>query len=39
MDDKWSISNGFTYEYLIFELIHILKIFDWGNDIMVVIGG
>jgi len=39
MDDKWSISNGFTYEYLIFELIHILKIFDWENDVMVVIGG
>lgn len=39
MEDKWSISNGSTYEYLIFELIHILKIFDWENDVMVVIGG
>ena len=39
MDDKWSISNGFTYEYLIFELVHILKIFDWDNDVMIVIGG
>lgn len=38
MDDKWSISNGFTYEYLIFELVHILKIFDWENDVMLVIG-
>jgi hypothetical protein len=39
MDNKWAITNGFTYEYLIFELVHILKIFDWENDVMVAIGG
>jgi hypothetical protein len=39
IDDKWKISGGMTYEYLIFELVHILKIFDWENDIIVAIGG
>lgn len=39
VDDKWKISGGMTYEYLIFELVHILKIFDWENDIIVAIGG
>lgn len=39
MNNKWMVSNGWTYEYLIFDLIHILKIFDWENDIIVAIGG
>lgn len=39
MNNKWAITNGFTYEYLIFELVHVLKIFDWENDVMVAIGG
>ena len=39
LNNKWSVSNGYTYEYLIFDLIHILKIFDWENDVMVAIGG
>lgn len=38
-NDKWVISGGWSYEYLIFDLIHILKIFDWENDILVAIGG
>lgn len=39
MDNKWEISGGNTYEYLIFDLIHILKIFDWENNILMCIGG
>lgn len=39
MDDKWTISGGDTYEYVIFDLIHILKIFDWEKDTLVCIGG
>ena len=39
LDNKWEISGGYTYEYLIFDLIHILKIFDWENDYLVAIGG
>lgn len=38
-NDKWIISGGWSYEYLIFDLIHILKIFDWENDVLVAIGG
>lgn len=39
MDNKWIISGAKAYEYLIFDLIHILKIFDWENDVLVCIGG
>lgn len=39
LNNKWNICGGMTYEYLIFELIHILKIFDWENDVIVAIGG
>ena len=39
MDNKWIISGANSYEYLIFDLIHILKIFDWENDTLVCIGG
>ena len=39
LENKWLISDGWCYEYLIFDLIHILKIFDWENDVMVAIGG
>lgn len=39
MDNKWIVSGADTYEYLIFDLIHILKIFDWENDALVCIGG
>lgn len=39
MDNKWIVSGADTYEYLIFDLIHILKIFDWENNILVCIGG
>lgn len=38
-DNKWLVSGGDTYEYLIFDLIHILKIFDWENDVLLCIGG
>lgn len=38
-DNKWQIGDGTTYEYSIFELVHILKIFDWENDMLIVIGG
>lgn len=39
MDNKWIVSGAHSYEYLIFDLIHILKIFDWENDTLVCIGG
>ena len=39
LNNKWLVSGGNTYEYLIFDLIHILKIFDWENDVLMVIGG
>jgi len=38
-NNKWIVSGGWSYEYLIFDLIHILKIFDWENDVLVAIGG
>lgn len=37
--NKWLVSGGDLYEYLIFDLIHILKIFDWKNDELICIGG
>lgn len=39
INNKWLVSGGDSYEYLIFDLIHILKIFDWENDELVCIGG
>ena len=39
LNNKWKVSDGYTYEYLIFDLIHILKIFDWEKDELVCIGG
>lgn len=38
-DNKWWITDGFGYEYCIFNFIHILKCFDWDNDYLVAIGG
>ena len=38
-DNKWWISNGMSYKYVIFNFIHILKCFDWDNDYLVAIGG
>ena len=38
-DNKWCISNGMSYKYVIFNFIHILKCFDWDNDYLVAIGG
>lgn len=38
-DNKWWVSNGMTYRYVIFNFIHILKCFDWDNDYLVAIGG
>lgn len=38
-NNKWVVSGGWSYEYLIFDLIHIFKIFDWENDVLVAIGG
>ena len=38
-DNKWWITNGFGYEYCIFNFVHILKCFDWENDYLVAIGG
>ena len=38
-ENKWIISNGMSYKYFIFNLIHILKIFDWDNYCLIAIGG
>ena len=38
-DNKWWISNGMSYKYVIFNFVHILKCFDWENDYLVAIGG
>ena len=37
--NKWLVSGSDLYEYSIFDLIHILKIFDWENDELICIGG
>lgn len=37
--NKWSVSGSNLYEYLIFDLIHILKIFNWESDELICIGG
>ena len=37
--NKWIVSGSGLYEYTIFDLIHILKIFDWENDELICIGG
>lgn len=37
--NKWLVSGSDLYEYTIFDLIHILKIFDWENDELICIGG
>lgn len=39
LHSKWKVSGGWSYEYLIFDLIHIYKIFDWDNDVLLAIGG
>lgn len=39
LTDKWKVSGGWSYEYLIFDLIHIYKLFDWDNDVLLAIGG
>ena len=38
-NNKWKVSGSWSYKYGIFDLIHVYKIFDWENDIMVVYGG
>lgn len=38
-ENRWWISDGITYRYAIFNMVHILKIFDWDNDVLVAIGG
>ena len=39
INNKWIISGSWDYEYFIFDLIHIYKIFDWEHDTLMVIGG
>jgi len=39
LSSKWKVSGSWSYEYLIFDLIHIYKIFDWDNDVLLAIGG
>ena len=39
IDEKWQVTGGMNYEYGIFDLIHILKIFDFEKNIIMAIGG
>lgn len=39
LDNKWVVSNGTSWDYSIFDFIHIYKIFDWENDELIVIAG
>ena len=39
LNNKWLVSGSWSYEYGIFDMIHILKIFDWENDELICIGG
>lgn len=39
LNNKWLVSGSWSYEYAIFDMIHILKIFDWENDELICIGG
>ena len=38
-NNKWKVSGSWSYKYGIFDLIHVYKLFDWENDMMVVYGG
>lgn len=37
-DDKERITGDWSYEYAIFELVRLYKIFDWKNDELVLVG-
>ena len=39
LNNKWLVSGSWSYEYAIFDMIHILKIFDWENDELICVGG
>lgn len=39
LDHKWKVSSSWSYEYGIFDLIHILKTFDFENNYIVFLGG
>lgn len=38
-NNKWIISDAWTREYSIYNLIHILKTVDWEKDTIVMMGG
>lgn len=38
-EHKWRVSSSCTYEYGIFDLVHILKTFDFENNYIVLYGG
>lgn len=37
-EDKERITGDWSYEYAIFELVRVYKIFDWENDDLVLVG-
>lgn len=39
LDNKWFVTDAWTYEYYIFNLVHLYKIFDWEHNYLVAIGG
>lgn len=38
LEQKWHVQDTWKYEYEIFNLIHILKSFDWDNDLLIIYG-
>lgn len=39
LDSKWFVTDAWTYEYYVFNLVHLYKIFDWEHNYLVAIGG
>ena len=39
LESKWFVTDAWTYEYYVFNLVHLYKIFDWDNNYLVAIGG
>lgn len=39
LDDKWTITDGYSYDFYIFNLVYLYKVFDWENNYLVAIGG
>ena len=38
LENKWDVQNTWTYEYELFNLVHILKTIDWDKQLLFVHG-